>query len=207
MHSVSVILDAAQYLAGYRPQNASVFVPALSESRIGEQVAVRIGIYGQTIRATLFGRVSLVRRVGRPALPPGIEMVLDRASVPAASFLAMAARGEVVTFQERRAPRYTVERKLVVEHGGSVFETVTLNVAEGGCALRWPGPLPAVGDVVGVKPRAGLFAATARAIVCWTAAGGEGERCAGLRVVVEGRGGRAWRALVADVAGSGTRVA
>jgi hypothetical protein len=206
VHTVSVNLEPGQYLAGYRPQSASVFVPVLSESRIGDQVAVRVGIYGQTIRATLFGRVSLIRRVGRPALPPGIEMVLDRGSVPAASFLAMAARGEVVTFRER-APRYAVERKLVVEHGATVFETVTLNVAEGGCALRWPGPLPAAGDVVGVKPGSGLFAATARAIVCWTAAGGEGERSLGLRVVVEGRGGRAWRRLVAGIAASGARPA
>jgi hypothetical protein len=110
----------------------------------------------------------------------------------------------VVTFRER-APRYTAERKLLVAHGGGAFETATLNVAEGGCALRWPGPLPAVGDVVDVKLGGGLFAATARAIVCWTAAGGDGDRCAGLRVVVEGRGGRAWRALVAAVAASGAR--
>ena len=204
MQTTSVNLEPAQYLAGYRPQSASVFIPALSESKIGAQVAVRVGIVGQTIRATLFGRVSLVRRVGRPALPPGVELVLDPASVPAASFLAMAARGDVVTFRER-APRYTVERKLLVEHGGSAFETVTLNLAEGGCALRWTGPLPAVGDVVGVRLGGGLFAPTARAIVCWTAADGDGERSAGLRVVVEGRGGRAWRALVAAVAASGAR--
>jgi hypothetical protein len=132
-------------------------------------------------------------------------MVLDRGSVAAASFLAMAARGEEVTFRER-APRYATERKLVVEQGARAFETVTLNVAEGGCALRWPGPLPAVGDVVGLRAGSGLFAARARAIVCWTT-GGEGERSVGLRVVVEGRGGRAWRGLVAEIAASGARPA
>jgi hypothetical protein len=207
VHSVAVNLEPEKYLAGYRPKSASLFVPALSESRVGDEVAVRVGIYGQAIRATLFGRVSLVRRVGRPALPPGIELHLDKTSVAAAGFLAMAARGEPVTFQERRATRFAAERKLLVEQGASFFETVTINVSEGGCAVRWPGPLPAVGEVVGVKTGTGLFAATARAIVCWTQGADPGTRSAGLRVVLEGRAGRAWRALVAEVERSGARAA
>ena len=92
MHSVFVNLDGAQYLAGWRPEAGSLFLPTLSESRVGEQVAVRVGIFGQAIRATLFGKVALVRRVGRPALPPGVELHLDKISIAAAGFLAMAAR-------------------------------------------------------------------------------------------------------------------
>jgi hypothetical protein len=206
VHSVSVNLEPAQYLSGFRPEAASLFVPALSDSRVGDAVAVRVGIYGQTIRATLFGKVSLVRRVGRPALPPGIELHLDKGSVAAAGFLAMAARGEVVSFRER-SPRYAAERKLVLEHGGTTFETTTQNLSEGGCSVRWPGQLPLVGDVVQVKLGSGIFSPTARAIVCWNHAGGEVERSAGLRIVVEGRAGRAWRSLVADVARSGARAA
>ena len=86
MHSVSVNLDAAQYLSGYRPEAGTIFLPTLSESRVGEQVAVRIGIFGQPIRATLYGKIGGVRRVGRPALPPGIELHLDTPSVAAAGF-------------------------------------------------------------------------------------------------------------------------
>ncbi len=87
MHSVTVNLDGAQYLAGWRPEGQTIFLPALSESRVGDEVAVRVGIYGQTIRATLFGRISLVRRMGRPTLPPGVELHLDKESLPAAAWL------------------------------------------------------------------------------------------------------------------------
>ncbi len=195
MHSVSVNLDAAQYLAGFRPEAASLFLPTLSESRVGDEVAVRVGIYGQAIRATLFGKISLVRRVGRPALPPGVEVHLEKQSIPAASFLAMAARGEPVTFKERQ-PRWAIEHKLSVEHAGRAIEVVTLNVSEGGCAVRWPGQLPLVGDVVTIRFREGLFAPVARTIVCWNQPGGTVDRSVGLKIVSGGRAARAWRALV-----------
>jgi hypothetical protein len=206
VHSVSVNVDAAQYLAGYRPEAGALFLPALSESRVGDHVAVRVGIYGQAIRATLFGKVSLVRRVGRPTLPPGVELHLDRQSVPAAGFLAMAARGEPVSFRER-APRFEHERRLAVEHAGAALEAVTLNVSEGGCAVRWTGQLPLVGDVVTLRLGDGVFAPSARGVVCWNQPGAPVERSVGLRVVPEGRGGRAWRALVEKVERAGARVA
>src|SRR5512138_348492 len=157
VQSVSLNVEAAQFLAGWRPENGNLFLPALSDSRVGEEVAVRVGIYGQSIRATLFGRVALVRRVGRPALPPGVEIALDRTSLAAAGFLALAARGEAVSFRER-APRYAVERRLLVEHAGATFETTTLNLSEGGCSLRWPAQLPLVGDLVTVRLGRGMFA-------------------------------------------------
>jgi Tfp pilus assembly protein PilZ len=204
VQSISVNVDAAAYLAGYRPEARTIFLPALSESRVGHDVAVRVGILGQPIRATLFGRISLVRRVGRPALPPGVELQLDAPSVAAAGFLAMAARGEPVSFKDR-LPRYSHGIALAVEHGGAIVDATTLNVSEGGCAVRWPGQLPLVGDVVAVRLGRGLFAPTARAIVCWNQPGGPVERSVGLRVVLEGRGGRAWRALVEKVAASGAR--
>jgi Tfp pilus assembly protein PilZ len=206
VHSVSVNVEAAQYLAGYRPEAGHLFLPTLSESRVGENVAVRVGIYGQTIRATLFGRISHVRRVGRPALPPGIELRLDQHCVAAAGFLAMAARGEPVTFQER-LPRWSHERTLPVEHAGTALEAVTLNVSDGGCAVRWPGQLPLVGDVVAIRLGEGMFAPTAQAIVCWNQPGGAADRSVGLRIVSGGRAGRAWRALVKKVSRSGARAA
>ncbi len=206
MQSVALNLEAAQFLAGWRPENGFLFLPALSDSRVGEDVAVRVGIYGQAIRATLFGRVALVRRVGRPALPPGVEIALDRTSLAAAGFLALAARGEAVSFRER-APRYTVERPLTVLHGSANLETTTLNVSEGGCSLRWAAQLPLVGDLLQVRIGRGVFAPVARGVVCWNQPGGAVERSVGVRVLPEGRAGRAWRSLVAEVARSGARAA
>ena len=206
MHSVLVNLDGAQYLAGWRPEAGSLFLPALSDSRVGEDVAVRVGIFGQQIRATLFGKVAVVRRVGRPALPPGVELHLDKISVAAAGFLAMAARGEPVSFQERQ-PRWAHERSLEVAHAGATLTTTTLNLSEGGCAIRWAGQLPLVGDVVELKLGTGLFAAKARAIVCWNQPGGAVDRSVGLRIVPGGRGARAWRSLVEKVSRSGARAA
>jgi hypothetical protein len=206
VQSVTVNLDAAQYLAGWRPEAQTLFLPALSESRVGEEVAVRVGIYGQTIRATVFGKISLVRRVGRPTLPPGVELHLDRKSLAAAGFLAMAARGEPVTFKERE-PRFAHEQKLAVQHNGAPVEAVTLNVSEGGCAVRWTGQLPLVGDIVSIRLGGGIFAATARAVVCWNQPGVTAERSVGLRLATGGRGARAWHALIAKVARSGARAA
>jgi hypothetical protein len=204
VHSVSINLEAAQYLAGYRREARALFLPTLSESRVGDEVAVRVGIYGQPIRATLFGKVSLVRRVGRPALPPGVELQLDKGSLLAAGFLALAARGEPVSFSER-LPRWAHEEWLSVRHAGATLQAATTNVSEGGCALRWPGSLPLVGDVVTLRLGTGLFAPAARGIVCWNQPGDPAERSVGVRIVSEGRGGRAWRALVAKVASSGAR--
>jgi hypothetical protein len=206
LQSVSLNLEAAQFLAGWRPENGYLFLPALSESRVGEEVAVRVGIFGQSIRATVYGKVALVRRMGRPALPPGVEIALDRTSLAAAGFLALAARGEAVTFRER-APRFAVERPLTVEHGENAIDTTTLNVSEGGCSVRWPAQLPLVGDLVSVRIRRGFLAPTARAVVCWNQPGGTVERSVGLRILLGGRAGRAWRSLVNEVARSGARAA
>ncbi len=202
MHSVALNLEAAQFLAGWRPGAGTLFLPALSEGRVHDEVAVRIGIFGHPIRATLSGTISLVRRVGRPSLPPGIDLMLDRVSLPAASFLALAARGEQVTFRER-APRYVVEKRLLVMREGTGCEITTLNLSEGGCAVTWSGPLPMVGEVISLKLGDGFFASSTRAVVCWNAVDGPLQRCAGLRIVTEGRSARAWRNIVADAARSG----
>ncbi len=204
MHSVSVNLEPGQYLASWRPENGSLFVPAVSDARVGDHVAVRVGLYGHAIRATVHGKVAAVRRVGRPALPPGVELALDRASLPAAGFLALAARGEPVTFRER-PPRLAAALPLVAVHGRARVETTTLNVSEGGCALRWPGPLPEVGALVRLRLRRGLLAPVARAVVCWTEPGSALERSVGLRIVSAGRAGRAWRVRVAGAHRSGGR--
>jgi Tfp pilus assembly protein PilZ len=206
LQSVSLILEPAQFLASWREKAGTIFLPTLSESRVGDEVAVRVGIYGHSIRATLFGKVGLVRRVGRPALPPGIDLQLERNSLAAAGFLAAAARGEQVTFKER-PPRYAVERLLVVERNGVAREVTTVNVAEGGAAVRWTGPLPLVGDELLVKLKDGFFSRTLEAIVCWNQPGADDDRTVGLKVNTDGRAGRAWHKMVEGVARSGARTA
>jgi hypothetical protein len=202
VHSVSFNLEASQFLAGWREKSGTLFVPTLSECRLGDEVAIRLGIHGHPIRATLFGKVSLVRRVGRPALLPGVELHLEKQSRAAAAFLAMAARGVPVSFKER-APRWVARREIHVTHGGIPLEVTTLNVSEGGCAVAWPGHRPLVGDEVSVRVKEGFFAPSFRAIVCWDQSGGEGEKSVGLKVVAPGRGGRSWRSFVAEISRSG----
>jgi hypothetical protein len=203
LHSVALTLEPTRYLAGWRSDAGVLFLPAVSEGRVGDEVAVRIGILGQTIRATVLGTVSLVRCFGRPSLPPGVELTLDRASLPAAKFLALAARGEKVSFRER-SPRFVYSRSLLLTRDRGPIVTGTLNVSEGGCALRWAaGALPATGEVLTIRLGEGLFAASARAVVCWNAAETGEERRVGVRVIAEGRAAKAWKAIVAGGAYSG----
>ncbi len=205
LHSVAVHVDPAQFLAGWRSDAGTLFLVALSEGRVGELVAARIGLVGQTIRATVFGSISLVRRVGRPSLPPGIELQLDRRSLPAAHFLALAARGEPLTFRDR-PPRYLVERTLrATPEGGPEREARMHNLSAGGCALSCPGAPLELGSFVAVKLGEGIFAARAQAVVCWTTPESASSHVVGLRLVGEGRGARAWRALAEEAAAAGAR--
>ena len=96
----------------------------------------------------------------------------------------------------------------VTTDSGEAFEATTINVSEGGCSLRWPGPLPQVGDLVTMKVGEGLLAASARAVVCWNSMGATDDpRSVGIRIVPQGRGARAWRSVVAELARSGARAA
>jgi hypothetical protein len=204
VRSVSIHLDPSQFLAGWQEKSGTVFVPTLSESRVGDEAAVRIGIHGHAIRATLFGKVALVRRIGRPALPPGVELQLDKHSLPAARFLAMAARGEPIAFQER-SPRWTAVRQIHLEREGMGLEVTTVNLSDGGCAVAWPGTLPGVGEEVSVRLKEGFFSRSVRAVVCWNQPGRGAFGTVGLKMISEGRGRRGWRALVEAVARSGAR--
>jgi hypothetical protein len=207
VQSVAVNLEPAQFLSGWRQETGSLFLPTLSDSRVGDEVAVRIGIFGQTIRATLFGKVSVVRRVGRPSLPPGVELALDKKSLPAAKFLAMAARGEPVTFREREPRYHAVERALTMLRGKTPVAVTTINISDGGCSVVWPAEPPAVGEVMTLKLAGGLLGPSARAVVCWSTEGGAGRQSVGFRIVSQGRAGKAWKKIVAEVVASGAHTA
>ncbi len=95
----------------------------------------------------------------------------------------------------------------MVERAGESLEVTTVNVAEGGLAVRWPGHLPLVGDELVVKLKDGFFTRKLEAIVCWNQPGAERERSVGLKVRAEGGAGRAWKKLVDGLARSGGRTA
>jgi hypothetical protein len=199
MNSIAITIEPHQFLAGWRPDAGALFLPALSESRVGEHVVARIGLFGQPVRATVYGKVGMVRRIGRPSLPPGVEIHLDRASVPAARFLAAVAGGEPVTFKVR-APRYALERPIIVSARGTQVEARTLTLSEGGCSIIWPGgDPPTPGELLALRLANGFLAPTTDAVVCW-ASGDSLEKNLGLRIVAEGRGGRAWRNLLEETA-------
>lgn len=204
MNSIALNIEPNQFLAGWREDAGSLFLPALSESRVGEQVVARIGLFGQPVRATIYGKVAMVRRIGRPSLPPGVEIHLDRASVPAARYLAAVAGGEPVTFRVR-APRFAVERPVVVTFDSARVEARTITLSEGGCSIAWPsGDPPTPGELLALRFANGFLAPTAEAVVCWTGSDPV-DRAFGVRIVSEGRGGRAWRALVDETARGSAR--
>jgi hypothetical protein len=203
VHTLALELEPEQFLSGWRPAARLLFVPALSDARPGDPVAVRLGIAGHPIRATVFGKVSSVRRMGRPSLPPGAELATDPASEPALSFLAAAARGEEVTFRERE-PRWVVTQPVYLVIGAARVEIATANVSAGGCALKWGGAPPQVGDTLRLKLRQALLAPTAEAVVCWTALGHRAS-AVGLRLVSSGRASRAWRKMAATAERSGAK--
>lgn len=200
--SVAHPMSPRDYLSSWDAEQQTLFLQALSESRVGARVAARLGLLGRPVQATLFGRIAMVRRVGRPALPPGAEIQVDPESLPAAEYLAAVAGGNPFTFQVR-APRYARERAVVVSVRGGEVETRTLTVSEGGASIAWPGgDPPTAGEVIGMRLTRGFLAPSTGAVVCWTAVDGP-RRTVGLRVVTEGRGGRAWRAVVDEASRSG----
>lgn len=207
MDGATINLNPDQFLAGWREDARMMFLPALSERRVGDQVAVRIGLLGRTVRSTIFGRVAMVRRYGRASMPPGVDLEVSPGSYPAIQFLASAARGEPVTYRER-APRFVVDRPLLVNVDGATVGVRTATVSEGGCALRWPAPqAPSSGDTLAIRLGGGLFAATATGVVCWSDSRHPGEQVVGVRIQPDGRGARGWKAMVDEAARSGAPAA
>lgn len=203
MHTLALDLEPEQFLTGWRPDSRLLFVPALSDARPGAPVALRVGIVGHPIHATVLAKVSSVRRVGRPSLPPGAELATDPASAPALAFLAAAARGEELTFRERE-PRWLVARPLLLVRGARREQVTTTNVSEGGCALRWDGVPPAAGSTLHFRLGPGVLAPAADAVVCWTTLV-HGGGALGLRLVSGGRARRAWRGMAEAAERSGAK--
>ena len=205
MHTEVVVLPADRYLAGWNAAEGQLFVPAFSHTRVGDEVALRVGLEGGPFRVTVLGKVTLVRRVGRPMLPPGAALALDPESRSAAGWLASAARGTPVSFQERPA-RFASTHRLEALRQERVLPVHTLNVSEDGAALRWPGPAPEAGDPIRLRLREGLLRVAPDAVVAWVVPAAEEPARVGVRVVMRGLGGWAWARLAREAAAEGRRV-
>jgi crotonobetainyl-CoA:carnitine CoA-transferase CaiB-like acyl-CoA transferase len=103
-----------------------------------------------------------------------------------------------------RPPRYDARLAVRVVHRGRTVRGTTLDISEGGCAVKVGGLRPEVGDDVSLLVSAGSRRVPARAVVRWSAPCGGTRRVIGVRVHVEGQDG-AWRDLVAAVIRSGAR--
>lgn len=203
LRAVLVELDPRRLLAGWQPERAALFVAALSDARVGEDAAVTVALAGTAVRATVLGRIVAVRRMGRPALPPGVEIAVDAQSVRAVDFLCRAARGEPLPYQER-SPRFVIPFRLSIQRGDAVQECVTQDVSDAGCCVLWEGAPPALHEVLGIRVREALFARTVRATVCWTSRqSATGATRIGLRVAARGRAARAWSAIVDEAGRTG----
>jgi Tfp pilus assembly protein PilZ len=199
-----VSVAPGQYLASWEPESGSLFLPAFSEASLGEDVAVQVALDGKEFRATLLGQVALVRRVGRPSLPPGAELRLDLESRRAAEWLAAAAAGKPVDVRTRQ-PRFAAAHGLVVL-GEHPLPVRTVNVSSDGAALRWAGPPPARGELVTLRLRRGFLAPTAEAVVAWVEPAESGPSRVGVRIVADGRAARAWAQLAEEAERSGACV-
>jgi hypothetical protein len=146
---------------------------------------------------------------GPPRAAPGAGRVDASAGAGPVTPAAAARTRSACAAGERararsRPPRYAVEHRIIVQQDGIELEVATVNVSEGGLAVRWPGELPVVGDDVVVKVEDGYFLRELEAEVRWNRGELERDRTVGLRVAVDGRAGRAWQRLVQRAATSRT---
>ncbi len=188
-------IESSHFLAGWSPDVGTLFVPALSQSHVGDRVVVRIGLQGQPVYASICGEVSMARPVGSPSLPPGVKIQVDPASLPAVRYLAAVASGAPANFRVR-SPRFLRERPVVVSVGGKRVRTHTLSVSEAGCAIAWPeAEFPESGEVASLRFGPWLLSPSIAAAVNWRS---QEDATLGLSVIVKGRGGRAWREVVQE---------
>jgi hypothetical protein len=81
----------------------------------------------------------------------------------------------------------------------------TYCISEGGCGLKWSGPLPSVGQELGIRLATGVRVEGARGTICWLNPSGPSAN-AGVRLELTSTSG-AWGRMFAEVARSGAPVA
>ena len=104
----------------------------------------------------------------------------------------------------RTTPRYALVRRLVVEQGGRRFEAATINVSDGGLAVRWPAEIPVLGGDIVVKVEEEGTTRAFDAVVRWQRPDGDREVAVGLAVRASQSARVAWHELV-DRAANGAK--
>lgn len=198
MLSLTIRLQTSEWPSTWRQESARLFVAARSAPRLRERAAVHVHLSGQPAGVTVVGTVVSVHRhegVYR------VELALDADSLGAAHLLDAAARGELARLPQR-PPRYLFTLPVVVNWAGADLYMTTRSISGGGCALRWSGPIPAVGRPLRLRLGAGLRAPELTGEVRWNAPAGAGSTV-GVRFVGNGGAARAWGGVLAEAAKSG----
>jgi len=186
----TIVLQPAEFIRALSADGERLRLPVPGAQTVGRRAALRIRLVGLGVYAAVTG---VVRAVWRERGSAGVELAPDAHGLRAARWLAAAARGEEVPSRER-ARRHFLELPVIVTSGGAGTFTTTLNVSEGGCALKWSGELPSVGEVVRLRLGANLRASEACFEVRWTDAARPGR--VGLRRADDPASAAAWERLL-----------
>lgn len=198
MVNFAVRMPPEEWLAAWRPQTIRLILPAPFAPRLRDKAAVRIQLAGKPVAATVVGTVVGIQRTeGHPQ----VELHPDADSLPAVRMLVSAARGHEVRFLQRPI-RYLVRMPVVVEVNGSGVYANTTTISERGCAVRWAGSRPTVGQSVRVRVGSGLRAVDIPGVICWASAGAAGA-LAGVRFADRGGPIPVWAGVLAEAQRSG----
>lgn len=199
-HTTSVItlrLQPSAWLSAWREETGHIHLPVAAAPRVRQAVALRVLLAEPLVGATVTGSVLDVKR--EEALHR-IEIEPDPQSLRAVGLLTAAARGEPVTFRERPL-RLMTRLPVVVAWNGVVSFMTATSISEGGCALRWSGAAPAVGQVLELRfGMGGTPAVRLRAGVRWFRAD---PPMVGVSFGPKGAAAGAWASLLAEAVKAG----
>ena len=195
MVAFDVRLESSEWLGAWKPAAGRLTVKTPSAPRLSDRVAVRVQLVKPSVRATVVGTVVSSNRQDEHHR---VELAVEAESLDAARMLLAAAKGEPVTFRER-PPRYLAKLPVLSSRGGASFYLNTLSVSANGCSLRWPGPLPTLGEAVNLR-FSGSRAIDMRGVVRWRK---PASSTVGLCFVERLGAAEAWRALLEGVKRSG----
>ncbi len=202
MFKANVSLDPADLLGAWRGDTSRLLLPSVAAPRLRQKAAVRIQLSGRPAVATVVGTIVSVHGEGKNHR---IELAPDADSLRAVRILLAAARGEPVPFM-KRSTRYIVRLPVVVASAGSDLYMTTFCISEAGCGLKWSGPLPEVGQRVGLRLASAGRTDVLRGTVRWLISSGS-LPSAGVRFDLSAGAMANWTRTFAEVARSGAPLA
>lgn len=136
------------------------------------RVAVHVTLRGFPGEVMLTGTIAAVQTGARPA----VELIADPESSRRLTALDGAAGGPPPPASDRKE-RFAARLPVAVSNAGEVGAgryMTTLDVSEGGCALRWSGQAPAAGEPLRLRIGAGRTSVEVGAEVRWSSAAPHG---------------------------------